>query len=82
MLRQVSPDLPDVVEGESTQHGDCSNVGCERELVIHGNPKVDCPRGSGFINTTQNAEIHRALFAVGQRRRLRPCLHKPGIYRN
>ena len=25
-------------------------------------------RGSGLINTTQNAEIHSALFAVGQRR--------------
>ena len=38
--RQVSPDLPDVVEGESTQPGDCSNVGREEELVIHGNPEV------------------------------------------
>ena len=39
MLRQVSPDLPDVVEGESTRPGDCSNVGCEGELVIYGNPR-------------------------------------------
>ena len=29
VLGQVSPDLPDVVEGESTRPGDCSNVGCE-----------------------------------------------------
>ena len=36
MLRQVSPDLPDVVEGESTRPGDCSNVGREGKLVIHG----------------------------------------------
>ena len=40
MLRQVSPDLPDVVEGESTRPGDCSKVGCEGELVIHGHPEV------------------------------------------
>ena len=40
MLRQVSPDLPDVVEGESTRPGDCSKVYCEGELVIHGNPEV------------------------------------------
>ena len=38
MLRQVSPDLPDVEEGESTRPEDCRNVGCEGELVIHGNP--------------------------------------------
>ena len=40
MLRQVSPDLTDVVEAESTRPGDCSNVGCEGELVIHGNPEI------------------------------------------
>ena len=40
MLKQVSPDLPDVVESESTRPGDCSNVGSEGELVIHGNPKI------------------------------------------
>ena len=34
MLRQVSPDLPDVVEGESIRPGDRGNVGCEGELVI------------------------------------------------
>ena len=28
-----------VVEGESTRPGDSSNVGCEGELVIHGNPR-------------------------------------------
>ena len=40
MLRQVFPDLPDVVDGESTRPGDSSNVGCEGEFVIHGNPEV------------------------------------------
>ena len=48
LLRQVSPNLPDVVESEIYTTGSCSNVGREGELVLHVNPGVPffLPRGT------------------------------------